>query len=378
MVKELRENIDISSFFRIIKEYSKKIPGISNFVLVGEKKVEIDGIRQFYNIHMRYNCMGNKERIDFVFNDNTQAREVQSTETKYKTIFFSKVAHEFKNPLICITELVEQLNDTEKSQDERNHIVAQINSLSNFMLVLVKDLNYFSEYEIGKETNLEYKEVDIDTLLRFCEDITNALMKKLKRENLNMKIDKQKDLKIIWSDEWRLRQILLNLLSNAVKFTYNGLILIKVFTDSDSLIFQVHDTGIGIKEENKGKLFKPFSMEIIKQNDLGSGLGLFIVKEITCKFGGELRFESEHNKGTIFTLILPHKFKSKRNSEIASSENREIIEDSKITNCREFIPPQIKEECSIFLDINENKYSLYEKKHSNCNLCFLFFSYHLH
>jgi signal transduction histidine kinase len=375
MVNELRNKENKASFIEKLKKYSKMIPDIENFVLIGEKQVELDGMKKFYNIHMRYNSTFDSEKVDFVFNDNTQAREIQNAETKYKTLFFSKVAHEFKNPLICITELLDQLNDSELTSENRHEIISQIKSLSSFMLVLVKDLNYFSEFNIGKETVIEEKEVDLDSLLKFCEDVTLGLMRKLNRPGVKLKFEKQSNLKTIISDEWRLRQILLNLLSNSVKFTYQGEVLVKIYTEGTSLIFNVIDTGIGIKEENKQKLFKPFSMETMNQNDMGSGLGLFIVKEISSKLGGDLNFQSEYSKGSNFTLTLPNKNPINEYKESPLSEKSVLVplktesgniinlgNDSFKTANLEFLPGNFKQLNSIIFENTDIYKSLYQEK----------------
>ncbi len=83
------------------------------------------------------------------------------------------------------------------------------------------------------------------------------------------------------TDEWKLKQVLLNLVSNAFKFTFCGRIILEVSTSKnindskspENINFTVIDEGIGIKQENKNKLFRPFSMETMNQNDMGSGLG---------------------------------------------------------------------------------------------------------
>jgi signal transduction histidine kinase len=370
MVTELKDKENKLSFIDKLKKYSLLIPDIENFVLIGEKQVESEGMKKFYNIHMRYKSTLDSENVDFVFNDNTQAREIQSAETKYKTLFFSKVAHEFKNPLICITELVDQLNDSELTNENRAQIISQIKSLSNFMLVLVKDLNYFSEYQVGKETVIDEKEVDLDSLLKFCEDVTLGLMRKLNRPSVKLRFEKQSNLKTIISDEWRLRQVLLNLLSNAVKFTYQGEVLVKIYTEGTSLVFEVQDSGIGIKEDNKKKLFKPFSMDTMNQNDMGSGLGLFIVKEISNKLGGDLQFQSDYLKGSTFTFILPGKNPIKEillNDSLnliprkTESNNININESYKTQNV-DFVPGNFKQTNSIFFDNLENQKSLYQDK----------------
>jgi signal transduction histidine kinase len=124
--------------------------------------------------------------ITFIFNDGTKTRlrKTQNAEMKYKSLFFSIIAHEFKNPLICITELINRLSKKDTFHNtEDNKIIHQIKGMSNFLLVLVKDLDFFAESELGNETNLETKEVDLDEILNFCAEITESLIKKSNRSN---------------------------------------------------------------------------------------------------------------------------------------------------------------------------------------------------
>ncbi len=240
--------------------------------------------------------------------------EKQNAEFKYKTLFLSKVAHEFKNPLICITELIHQLSENLILNNEAIKTISQIKSMSNFLLVLVKDLNYFSETQIGKNIVFENKEIDLDELLNFCKEITDSLILKSNKAN-SVKFNitkKETPIKFI-VDEWRLKQVLLNILSNAVKFTNYGEINLDVILeknldtlDKQRIKFCVSDTGVGIKEENFDNLFGPFSKGNNNDNDLGSGLGLSVASEISGKLGEKLQFSSTYGEGSRFWFSIPY------------------------------------------------------------------------
>jgi signal transduction histidine kinase len=306
-------NLFLPNFVKCIRD----IPGINNFVLIGDKKIEMDDTENHYEIYCRYiPSQTTGDELDFLLNDVTRTKlnEKHNAEFKYKTLFLSKVAHEFKNPLICITELIHQLSENLRLNNEAIKTISQIKSMSNFLLVLVKDLNYFSETQIGKNIVFENKEVDLDELLNFCREITDSLILKSNKTNsVKFKITKKETpLKFI-VDEWRLKQVLLNLLSNAVKFTNYGEINLDVLLEKNcdslgkqSIKFCVSDTGVGIKEENFDNLFGPFSKGNNKDNDLGSGLGLSIASEISGKIGEKLQFSSTYEKGTCFWFSIPY------------------------------------------------------------------------
>ena len=229
--------------------------------------------------------------IDFLFNDVTRTKiiETNNAEFKYKTIFLSKVAHEFKNPLICITELIDQIydkfnnNTIEEDVDFKKNLT-QIKAFSNYLLILVKDLDFFSQTQVGKSIVLEKKETSINEIMRFCNEIGNCLLRKFdKKDQLNIiTTNSSSTPKHINTDEDRLKQVLVNLISNSIKFTQFGNVKLELTTDTINEIsyikFCVKDTGIGIKNELKETLFTPFTKGTNYQNRFGAGLG-----HINCK-----------------------------------------------------------------------------------------------
>ena len=129
--------------------------------------------------------MPNPTEIDFLFNDvsRTKIIETINTEYKYKTIFLSKVAHEFMNPLICITELIDQINDKITSSAIEDNTafkkdLAQIKAFSNYLLILVKDLDFFSQTQVGKNIIIDKSKININEIIGFCEEVGDCLLRK--------------------------------------------------------------------------------------------------------------------------------------------------------------------------------------------------------
>lgn len=286
-----------------------------------------------FEIHCRYYNTDKEGELEILFNDvtRTKTKEKQNAEFKYKSLFLSKVAHEFKNPLICIGELIEQSHDQAPAESSLKKTLDQIKSLSNFLLVLVKDLNYFSEYQMGKNSTSFEKETDLFELVDFCKNITNSLLVKAGKNNsINFNINFHDLLpRIIFTDEWRLKQVLINLLSNSVKFTMIGNIYLQIKIDINELsekvlVFSVKDTGLGMNEVMSKNLFKPFNKGNFKYNEMGSGLGLVIVNEIASKLGSGVKFHSLPNQGSHFWFSIPLK---KLNS-VSNSERIDLLNNS--------------------------------------------------
>jgi signal transduction histidine kinase len=324
---------DSTEFFRSLSYSLSEIPGIENFQCLGDLSTLIEEQEYNFEVHCRINA---DKEIEFLFNDvgRTKLREMQLAEFKYKSLFLSKVAHEFKNPLICITELLnrsfEMLPSNVKKNNDLMLNLEQIKSVSNFLQILIKDLNYFSESQFGRRTEYEENETDLSSVIEFCSKIGQTLLSKSnKSEKVEYKvnIDERLPEKII-TDEWRLKQILVNLISNAVKFTLFGSITLDVSLVDDEqnsencpkeqfveksakprIKFLVKDTGIGIKEYKQKNIFKPFQKDSTSNikiyNEFGAGLGLSIANEIASKIGLGLEFHSKQGEGTSFWFYMP-------------------------------------------------------------------------
>jgi signal transduction histidine kinase len=283
----------------------------NNFLFIGTKDIEfLPSQLVSLEIYGRSVINSAVNEYEFIFNDITRSKliEEKNAEFKYKNLFLSKIAHEFKNPLLSICELVDQVNDEIiKIVHDLNIIdtLKQIKSMSSYMIILVKDLDYFSQKNTGIVRELEMDYLAIDDLIKFCNDIVISLIKKLHKENfIRFEIIKGKSLpELLYTDEVKLKQILINLLSNSVKYTQSGTIKLRL-SFNKNIIFKVEDTGKGISEAQKDKLFIPFSNEFDKLNKISSGLGLSIVKELTELLGSKIEFESEVGKGSSFWFEL--------------------------------------------------------------------------
>jgi signal transduction histidine kinase/CheY-like chemotaxis protein len=311
------ENFTIDSFEQateILKE--KFVESGNNFIFLGTKEIKTTPSGDIsLEVYGRCYSTNNNliDRYEFIFNDVTRPKliEQNTAEFKYKTLFLSKVAHEFKNPLLCICELVDQVNENiltnMRSKDGISDIFKQIKSMSNYLIILVKDMDYFSERNSKKiEKQLNMDKINLMEIISFCSDIVFSLIKKLHKEtHVQFTVIKDQNLPIlITTDEIKLKQVLINLLSNSIKYTQHGNINLKITLEGKKLKFQVDDTGRGMTEQHQANLFIPFSNEFDKLNNLSSGLGLSIVKELVELLGSNIEYTSVPSKGSSFWFSL--------------------------------------------------------------------------
>jgi signal transduction histidine kinase len=313
------ENANVSTFEQVSEMLKKKFDEVGdNFTFIGTKDVEVSN-SSFINLEVFGRCYSSNhnkiDRYEFIFNDITRSKQIEqkNAEFKYKTLFLSKIAHEFKNPLLCICELADQVHESLTSDAIENYqnsiadILTQIKSMSNYLIILVKDMDFFSQKSSGTiEKKIQLDKVNLYDILKFCNDIVLALIKKSHKQlNISFQVIKDKYLpSFITTDEIKLKQILINLLSNAIKYTHNGTINFKITLNDGNIKFQVEDTGKGISDYQKEKLFTPFSNESDKLNKVSSGLGLSIVKELLELLGSKIEYESTVSIGSSFWFSL--------------------------------------------------------------------------
>jgi PAS domain S-box-containing protein len=224
-----------------------------------------------------------------------------------KSVFLASMSHELRTPLnsiigftgILLMELAGNLNDEQKKQ------LKMVKNSADHLLNLINDILDISKIEAGK-VDLSFENFLLNDVIKEATEIfsSQAAQKGLELiVNIPAKV-------FLFSDKRRIKQILINLVSNAVKFTNQGRITVTSTILPDKRIeISVVDTGIGIKEESMDKLFNPFQqvdMNLTKQFE-GTGLGLYLCKSLVTILGGEISAQSQYQKGSIFTFILPMK-----------------------------------------------------------------------
>lgn len=259
--------------------------------------------------------------LEFILNDITRIKEYEKKEfeVKMQNVFLTKIAHEFKNPLLCIQELINQIIENLQkifNKKEFNEAIYNIisknchlaTSFSEYLLLLIKDADYFlnNEYDqrIAKPNHIIFEKINISEFVNFCNDVAKVKIFHLNKSNKIQYISfVGKDVpQFIQTDSMKLKQIIINLLSNSIKYTDKGKIVFEISFDknSNSIKFSIEDTGIGIKDEVQN---------IIKNRQNGkinsTTLGITIIKNLTQELGSEIHFKSISHKGTVFWFFLP-------------------------------------------------------------------------
>ncbi|MCR5792947.1 MAG: response regulator [Lachnospiraceae bacterium] len=255
-------------------------------------------------------------------NEIMSLKEAADTVAKQKADLLAIMSHEIRTPLNGVLGLAE-IAAGEDSMVVKDRYISMIAKSGRDLMTLINELLDYSKLESKKMELVE----GIYSMQDLFEELSIIEASKIKEKNLefHMELPEKLEDKYI-GDDLRLKQILLNLVNNAIKYTNEGSVDVKVeITAADEeeteFLFSVSDTGIGIKDEDKGKIFESYhranSPETRKEE--GTGLGLVITKELVELMGGTITVESAYGIGSVFRVKLRQKNVIKKDT--AASEN---------------------------------------------------------
>ena len=237
-------------------------------------------------------------------------KQVQESN-KIKSQFLANMSHEIRTPLNSIIGFTELLSRSDLSLTDQSY-ATHANTSGKILLDIINDILDFSKIEAGmmKISPIRTSMYDI---LSGCLDVISY---QATEKHLDLVLDVSPNLpEMIFIDPLRLRQIILNLLINAVKFTYKGTVELKVgFTqlggDTGKYHVAISDTGIGITEDQRHRLFKPFSQadDTTTRKFGGTGLGLIISNTLIQAMGSTIELDSTPGKGSTFSFYLTAQF----------------------------------------------------------------------
>ena len=231
--------------------------------------------------------------------------------SKAKDDFLANMSHEIRTPLNGIMGMDEMILRDTKETKIRNYAL-EIKSAGNTLLSIINDILDLSKIESG---NFEIIEDDYE-LASVLNDVFNMTRLRAQKKDLLFNYNVSEEIpSVLYGDEIRIRQIMLNIINNAIKYTMQGSVDInissrfKMMNNYIDLIVSVADTGMGIKDEDKDKLFKSFQRLDEKKNRSieGTGLGLHITQKLLEMMEGTIEFESEYGKGSTFIITVPQK-----------------------------------------------------------------------
>ena len=236
-----------------------------------------------------------------------QARDDAQTASRAKTAFLATISHELRTPLnsiIGFSQLLQRALQRENRADQLADHCRVIHESGEHLFSLVQDLLDVSKIESGKFP-IDPEAFAIDDMARITVEALQTLAHS-KQITIDVVIAPQ--LPNLFADRRATRQILTNLVSNAVKFTpANGRVTLSAQRIADTIEIAVTDTGIGVAPEHIARIGQPFyqvDTGYARRSD-GAGLGLSIVRGLVELHGGALHIESEHNRGSKFSVTLP-------------------------------------------------------------------------
>ncbi|MFM6987179.1 MAG: response regulator [Arenimonas sp.] len=235
------------------------------------------------------------------------AKNAALEAARVKSDFLANMSHEIRTPMHAITGLTHLVLKTGLDERQREYI-HKIQASGRHLLGLINDILDFSKIEAGRLT-LEHIDFELDAVL---SDVSGLVREKAKEKGLELVFDVEASVPgNLVGDPLRIGQVLINLLSNAVKFTEAGEISVIIrklgdTPDGVELKLTVADTGIGLSQEQIGKLFQAFQQAdgSTTRRFGGTGLGLAISKQLTELMGGRIGVESEPGKGSRFWFTL--------------------------------------------------------------------------
>jgi signal transduction histidine kinase/DNA-binding response OmpR family regulator len=266
---------------------------------------------------------------------NIATRQAESANNA-KSDFLSSMSHEIRTPLNAIVGFSQALAKEDISGSAKDEVKEILNA-STTLLETVNGILDISKIEANK---VEILNVDYSTK-KLINEIISQTNSRIGSKPLEFKIDIDKDIPpVLYGDVVRIKQIILNLLTNAIKYTKAGYINFRIDAQSSHnkclLTIMVEDTGTGMTKEEIDLLFVKFQrFEMDKNtNILGTGLGMAITKGLVELMNGEIVVDSEHGKGSTFTIVIEQDISSKSIEEIATVEELQKIEPFNATGQR--------------------------------------------
>lgn len=228
--------------------------------------------------------------------EDAKKKTEEVLESRHKLLL--SVSHDIKTPLTSILGNTELLDKTANEKE-----INSIEQSADHILNLLTNLLEFSSLEQGK---LKAEKAPFDAIT-LCQETVNMFEPIARQKNLQFIFHTELEKPtLIVSDKLRIKQIVSNLISNAIKYTLEGKVEFTSKIESEQLVFDISDTGLGIPEDKVSEVFKPFArIDTYNQFAEGSGFGLSVVKGLVDLLEGEISLESEVGKGTHFIVKIP-------------------------------------------------------------------------
>ncbi len=239
--------------------------------------------------------------------DLQAARNQADQANRLKSEFLANMSHEIRTPMAAILGFVEVLAEDAATPDQVE-AVSVVQHNGRYLLEILNDILDLSKIEAGEATIEKFR----CQPHQIVAQLASLMRVRAAAKDLRLDVEYVGSIpELILTDPTALRQILVNLISNAIKFTAEGCVRLVIYLSPDAsepqLCFEIIDTGIGISNDQLTRLFRPFSQadSSTRRKYGGTGLGLAISKNLSALLGGSLDVESQLEKGSRFTLVIP-------------------------------------------------------------------------
>lgn len=315
---------------------------------------------------VRKTLVFNQSRIEHFKILHTANDQVKDAK-EYSNRLLARMSHEIRTPMNAVIGMAEMLNDTDLTSKQR-YFVETIQESGTLLVALFNDLLDFSKIEAG---TIRIHDKPFDLLESIRESLANVLEAALeKRIELITNIDPNLP-QMVMGDDLRLRQILMNLMDNAIKFTPFGFVKLEVrqevYKNTENLVFDVSDSGPGIRSDLLPHLFKPYVQASEHENvqKKGIGLGLAICEHLVKRMQGNILVQSTLGEGSTFTIQIPLRPaavqkigklpESLKGKKVIYLTNNSLIDSSIQKYCEqanmEFSMQEVNQEYPIFSDV---------------------------
>lgn len=258
------------------------------------------------------------------YNELTEANAHIREHAERKSAFLASMSHELRTPITAIKGYVDNMCDGFSGDltEKQRHSLTRVSQNTGHLLNLIDNLLDLSKMEVGR-MNVNASRFALEPVIAYCVSMAQGLAK----TGVTVHYDIAPGIENMFTDEMRLRQILINLLGNAVKFTEMGVVRVKVRegtypqplsegrgvastaveSQRQMLEISVSDTGTGIAESERDSIFDEYRQVRGADNSVqkGTGLGLSITRKFVELLGGSIAVESEVGKGSVFRVCIP-------------------------------------------------------------------------
>ena len=281
--------------------------------------------------------------LDRKVDELAQANLALFEMNRLKSDFLATMSHELRTPLNSIIGFSEVLAGSDQLNERQRRYAHNIQSSGKMLLGMINDILDLAKIESGK---MEVRSEDF-SLRDICEGLTNLARPVAERKNISLDCRLDDAIPLLRQDPGKLRQVLYNLLSNAIKFTpEGGRVILSARVEGRFAVIAVEDSGIGIAEEDRDKIFEKFRQAggpgaedgILTREHQGTGLGLSIVRELTKLLGGDVVLKSQPGQGSTFTIRIPLQLPGNRKFEVNLADERIDLTKARRVEARGALP----------------------------------------